>query len=97
MNIKLMQDRVLVKVAAAQEQTDSGIYIPDPAKDAPTEGEVVAVGEGKKLDDGTVQPMDVAIGDKVMFPLYSGTKLKLDGEEYLLFREEDLLGVILPE
>lgn len=97
MNIKLMQDRVLVKVVAAQEQTDSGIYIPDPAKDTPTEGEVVAVGEGKKLDDGTVQPMDVAIGDKVMFPLYSGTKLKLDGEEYLLFREEDLLGVILPE
>ena len=93
-NIKPLHDRVIVKRIEEGEQIRGGIIIPDSAKEKPQEGEVVAVGEGKKLDNGDRVPLDVKEGDRVLFGKYAGTEIKLDGDEYLIMREDDILGVI---
>lgn len=92
--IRPLQDRILVQRAEAEEKTASGLYIPDTAKDKPQEGKVVAVGNGKKLDTGDVQKPDVTVGDRILFSKYGGTEVKLDGQEYLIMREDDILGVL---
>lgn len=92
--IRPLQDRILVQRAEAEEKTASGLYIPDTAKDKPQEGKVVAVGNGKKLDSGDVQKPDVVAGDRILFSKYGGTEVKLDGQEYLIMREDDILGVL---
>jgi chaperonin GroES len=84
----------LLKRVQEEQKTKGGIIIPDNAKEKPIEGEVVAVGNGKVLDDGTVRPLGVKAGDRVLFGKYSGTELKLDGEEHLIVREDDILGVV---
>ena len=93
MNIKPLSDRVLVEPAAAVTQTAGGIYIPDTAKEKPQEGEVVAVGPGSKNEDGKLTPMDVKIGDVVLFGKWSGTEVKIDGEEYSIMKEADIMGI----
>ncbi|MCB4203495.1 co-chaperone GroES [Deferribacteraceae bacterium V6Fe1] len=93
-NIKPLQDRVLVKRIEAEEKTASGIIIPDTAKEKPQEGEVIAVGPGKVLDNGTKVELTVKVGDKVLFSKYAGTDVKIDGVEYLIMREDDILGII---
>ena len=93
-NIKPLHDRVIVKRIEEGEQVRGGIIIPDTAKEKPQEGEVIAVGEGKRKDDGTRQTLDVKKGDRVLFGKYSGSEIKLDGEEYLIMREDEILGVI---
>ena len=93
-NIRPLQDRVIVKRIEEGEQVRGGIIIPDSAKEKPQEGEVIAVGEGKYKDDGTRQTLDVKVGDRVLFGKYSGSEIKLDGEEYLIMREDEILGVI---
>ena len=92
--IRPLADRLLVKRLNAEEKSAGGIIIPDSAKEKPQEGEIIAVGNGKVLDNGTVKKMDVAVGDKVLFSKYSGSEVKLDGQEYLLIREDDVLGII---
>jgi len=94
MNIKPLGDRVLVKRMPEEEQTKGGIIIPDSAKETPAEGEIIAVGPGRKDDSGKVQPLDVKVGDTVIFSKYAGTEVKIDGEEHLIMREEDILGVV---
>jgi chaperonin GroES len=89
-----MQDRIIVKRVDEETKTAGGIFIPDTAKEKPQQGEVVAVGKGKKTEDGTVIPMDVKVGDKVLFGKYSGTEIKLEGQDYLIMREDDILGVV---
>src|SRR5215207_1209993 len=93
-NIKPLHDRVIVKRIEEGEQVRGGIIIPDTAKEKPQEGEVIAVGEGKRKDDGTRIGLDVKEGDRVLFGKYSGSEIKLDGEEYLIMREDEILGVI---
>jgi chaperonin GroES len=93
-NIRPLQDRVILKRVKEEEKTKGGIIIPDTAKEKPIEGEVLAVGSGKVLDDGTVQKLTVKVGDRVLFGKYSGTEVKLDGEERLIVREDDILGII---
>ena len=93
-NYELYDDRVLVKPAAAEEKTAGGIIIPDTAKEKPQKGTVVAVGPGKKNEDGKLSPVDVKVGDKVLFGKYSGTTVKVDGEELLVMREEDIMAVV---
>jgi chaperonin GroES len=93
-NIKPLHDRVIVRRIEEGEQVRGGIIIPDTAKEKPQEGEVVAVGEGKYRDDGTRQTLDVKKGDRVLFGKYSGSEIKLDGEELLIMREDEILGVI---
>lgn len=93
-NIKLLSDRVLVKPAAAEEKTKSGLYIPDTAKEKPMQGEVVAVGTGKVAEDGKVTPCTVQVGDKVLYGKYSGSEMSFDGEDYLMMREADIFGII---
>ena len=93
-NIRPLQDRVIVKRIEEGEQMRGGIIIPDSAKEKPQEGEVIAVGEGKYKDDGTRQTLDVQVGDRVLFGKYSGTEVKLDGEERLIVREDDILAVL---
>ena len=93
-NIKPLQDRVIVKRIEEGEQVRGGIIIPDSAKEKPQEGEVIAVGEGKYRKDGTRQPLDVKAGDRVLFGKYSGSEIKLDGDEFLIMREDDILGII---
>jgi chaperonin GroES len=93
-NIRPLQDRIILKRVKEEEKSKGGIIIPDTAKEKPAEGEVIAVGNGKVLDDGTVRKLDVKVGDRVLFGKYSGTEVKLDGEERLIVREEDILGVI---
>lgn len=93
-SIRPLHDRVIIRRIEEQEQVRGGIIIPDSAKEKPQEGEVIAVGEGKKLDSGERVPLDVQAGDRVLFGKYSGTEIKLDGEEYLIMREDDILGVI---
>ena len=95
MKFRPLQDRILVKRVAAETKTASGIIIPDAAQENPLEGEVVAVGNGRTLDNGTVLKPDVAVGDRVVFGKYAGSELKLDGEELLILTEADLLGVRL--
>jgi len=94
MSIKPLQDRILVQRVEEETKTKGGIIIPDSAKEKPIEGKVVAVGNGKIKDDGTRAPMDLKEGDKILFGKYSGTEVKIDGEEYLIMREDDVLGVI---
>lgn len=92
--IRPLQDRIIVRRLSDEEKTAGGIIIPDTAKEKPQEGEVIAVGNGKLLDSGKVQPVEVKPGDKILFSKYSGTEIKIEGEEYLVVREEDILGVI---
>ncbi|MCD6452490.1 MAG: co-chaperone GroES [Acidobacteria bacterium] len=94
MKIKPLHDRVLIKRLEKKEEVRGGIIIPDTAKEKPMEGEVIAVGEGRVLDDGKVRPVDVKVGDKVLVGKYSGTEIKIDDEEYLIVREDEILGVI---
>ncbi|HLL13536.1 MAG TPA: co-chaperone GroES [Pyrinomonadaceae bacterium] len=93
-NIRPLQDRVIVKRIEEGEQVRGGIIIPDSAKEKPQEGEVIAVGEGKYKEDGTRQTLDVQVGDRVLFGKYSGSEIKLDGDEFLIMREDDILGII---
>ena len=92
--IRPLHDRIIVRRIEEQEQMRGGLYIPDTAKEKPQEGEVIAVGNGKVLENGTKIELDVKAGDRVLFGKYSGTEIKLDGEEYLILREDDVLGVI---
>ncbi len=94
MKIKPLHDRVLVKRLAEEEKTKGGIIIPDSAKEAPAEGKVIAVGAGTKDDSGKLQPLDVKPGDRVLFSKYGGTEVKIDGEEHLIMKEEDILGIV---
>ena len=94
MKIRPLQDRVIVKRLDEEEKTKGGIIIPDTAKEKPQEGKVIAVGKGKVTEDGKVIPLDVKVGDKILFGKYSGTEIKIGGEEHLIMREEDILGVI---
>lgn len=94
MNIRPLQDRVIVKRVAEEEKTKGGIIIPDSAKEKPIEGQVIAVGRGKVLEDGSIRELDVKKGDRVLFGKYAGTEVKLEGEEHLILREDDILGVI---
>ena len=95
MNVRPLHDRVVVRrLEEKGEVVRGGIVIPDTAKEKPQEGEVVAVGEGKKLDDGKRLAMDVKVGDRILFGKYSGSDIKIDGQEYLIMREEDILGIL---
>src|SRR5512143_3093326 len=94
MKIRPLQDRVIVKRLEEEEKTKGGIIIPDTAKEKPQEGKVIAVGKGKVTEEGKVVPLDVKPGDKILFGKYSGTEIKIDGEEHLIMREEDILGII---
>jgi chaperonin GroES len=95
MNIRPLSDRVLVKRLENEEKKSAGgIIIPDTAKEKPQEGEVIAVGPGKMMEDGKVQPMNVKAGDRVLFGKYAGTDVKIDNEDYLIMREDDILGVL---
>ncbi len=94
MKIRPLNDRILVKRLEEEEKTKGGIIIPDTAKEKPAEGEVVAVGPGKMNDAGERIAMDVKVGDRVLFSKYGGTDVKLDGEDYLIMREDDILGII---
>ncbi len=93
-NIKPLADRVLVAPAAAEEKTASGIIIPDTAKEKPQRGEVVAVGEGKMSEQGNLMKPQVSVGDQVLYGKYSGTEISLDGKDYLIMRESDLLAIL---
>ena len=94
MKIRPLQDRILVKRVAEEEKTKGGIIIPDTAKEKPLEGKVIAVGNGKVLEDGKVRPLDIKKGDRVLFGKYAGTEVKIENVEHLILREEDILGVI---
>jgi len=92
--IRPLQDRVIVQRVEEEQKTKGGIIIPDTAKEKPQEGKVIAVGKGKLNDDGKLIPLDVKAGDRILFGKYSGTEVKMDGDEYLIMREDDILGVI---
>ena len=95
MKIRPLQDRVIVRrLEDSVEKTKGGIIIPDTAKEKPQHGKIIAVGKGKVNDDGKLTPLDVKVGDKILFGKYSGSEIKLDGEEHLIMREEDILGVV---
>ncbi|MBN1652204.1 MAG: co-chaperone GroES [Deltaproteobacteria bacterium] len=94
MNIRPLQDRVLVKRVPEEERTRGGIIIPDTAKEKPIEGKVIAIGNGKVREDGTTRKLDVKVGDIVLFGKYGGTEVQIDGEEHLILKEDDILGVI---
>ena len=94
MKIRPLADRIVVKRLAQEEKTKGGIIIPDTAKEKPVEGMVVATGSGKVLKSGKVRPLDVKAGDRVLFSKYAGTEIKIEGEEHLIMREDDILGVI---
>ena len=94
MKIRPLHDRVVVKRLEEKEVVRGGILIPDTAKEKPQEGEVLAVGNGKILDNGTKVPMDVKVGDRILFGKYSGSEIKIDGEEYLIMREDDVLAIL---
>jgi chaperonin GroES len=94
MKFRPLQDRILIRRIDQEHKTSGGIIIPDTAKEKPQQGEVVAVGGGKRLDDGKIQPIDVKKGDRILFGKYSGSEIKLDGEEHLILREEEVLGII---
>jgi chaperonin GroES len=97
MKIRPLQDRIVIKRLEGESVTKGGIIIPDSAKEKPIEGRVVAVGNGKVLKDGKVRPVDVKVGDVVLFGKYSGSEVKLDGEEHMLIREDDILAVTRSE
>jgi len=92
--IRPLHDRVVVKRVEEERKSAGGIVIPDSAAEKPDQGEVIAVGAGKRTDDGKLQPMDVKVGDRILFGKYSGTTVKIDGDEYLVMREDDIMGVI---
>lgn len=92
--IRPLQDRLIVERIEGQEMTSAGIYIPDTAKEKPQQGKVLSVGKGKIREDGSVQPLDLKPGDTILFGKYSGTEIKIDGQEYLIMREDDVLGVL---
>ncbi|HOM05935.1 MAG TPA: co-chaperone GroES [Candidatus Kapabacteria bacterium] len=94
MNLTPLHDRIIVKPAKAEEVTKGGIIIPDTAKEKPMQGEVVAVGKGRVADDGKLIPMNLKVGDKVLYGKYAGTEVNIDGEEYLIMRESDIYGII---
>ena len=96
MNIRPLYDRIVVKRIEAKETTDRGIVIPDSAKEKPQEGEVLAVGRGKRLEDGKLVALDVKSGDRILFAKYSGSEIQLDGAEYMIMREDDVLGILDP-
>ena len=94
MKVRPLHDRVVIKRIEEQETVRGGIIIPDSAKEKPQEAEVVAAGTGKRLENGTVVPLEVKAGDRVLFGKYSGTEIKLDGDEFLILREDEILGII---
>lgn len=94
MNIKPLGERIVLKVLESEERTQSGILIPDTAKEKPQMGKVIAVGPGKVMDNGQRSPLDVKVGDKVLFAKYGGTEVKLDGEEYMVLKENDIFGIV---
>ena len=94
MNLRPLQDRIIVKRVEEETKTAGGLFIPETAKEKPQRGEIVAAGNGKKTEDGKVLPLDVKVGDVVLFGKYAGTEVKVDGEEYLMMREDDLLAVV---
>jgi chaperonin GroES len=94
MKIRPLQDRILVKRIEEEEKTKGGIIIPDTAKEKPSEGKVVAVGKGKVGEDGKLMPLDVKKGDRILFSKYSGTEVNIEGDEHLIIREDDVLGVV---
>jgi len=94
MKFKPLRDRVFVKYSSEEEKTAGGLYIPDAAKEKPQKGSVMAVGTGRITEDGKRQPMEVKVGDTILFDKYSGSKIKMDNEEYLIIREEDILGIV---
>ena len=96
MNIRPLYDRLVVRRIEQKETIQSGIIIPDTAKEKPQEAEVVAVGRGKRLENGTVVTLDVKVGDRILFGKYSGSDIKIDGEEYLILREDEVLGILEP-
>ena len=94
MKVRPLQDRIIVKRLEEEEKSKGGIIIPDSAKEKPLEAEVIAVGRGKTLDNGKVREPEVAVGDRVLFGKYSGTEIKLEGEDHLILREDDILGIV---
>src|ERR1700732_1917523 len=94
MNIRPLYDRLVVKRIEETENMQGGLHIPDSAKEKPQEGEVVAVGKGKRLEDGQLVPLDVQVGDRILFGKYSGSEIKLDGEDYMIMREDEVLGIL---
>lgn len=94
MNIKPLGERIVLKVMESEERTKSGIVLPDTAKEKPQMGKVLAVGQGKVLDNGQRIPLDVKVGDQVLFAKYAGTEVKLDGEEYMVLKESDIFGIV---
>ena len=94
MQVRPLHDRVLVKRFIEEEKSKGGIFIPDTAKEKPVQGEVIAVGQGRITDDGSVRPLDVKKGDRILFGKYAGTEIKIEGDEYLMMREEDILGIV---
>ncbi|HZD40509.1 MAG TPA: co-chaperone GroES [Terriglobales bacterium] len=94
MKIRPLQDRVIVKRIEEEEKSKGGIIIPDTAKEKPQEGKIVAVGKGKANEDGKITPLDVKVNDRVLFGKYAGTEINIEGEEHLIMREDDILGVI---
>jgi chaperonin GroES len=97
MGFKPLHDRVLVRRVAEEQKTKGGIIIPDTAQEKPSEGEVVAVGPGARSEDGKVTPLDVKVGDRVLFGKYGGTEIKVDGEDMIVLRESDILGIVEAE
>ena len=96
MKFRPLHDRVLIEVLDSEEKTAGGIIIPDTAKEKPQEGKVVAVGSGSRTEDGKITPMDVKVGDLVLFGKWSGTEVKMNGEDYLIMKESDIMGIITP-
>jgi len=95
--LRPLGDRIVAKATSGEEVTKGGIVLPDTAKEKPQEGEVIAVGPGRMLDSGKVVPLDVKVGDKILFAKYGGTEVKVDGEEYMILRSEDVLAILEPE
>ncbi len=94
MQVRPLHDRVLVKRFVEEEKSKGGIIIPDTAKEKPVQGEIIAVGTGRILEDGKIRPLEVKKGDKVLFGKYAGTEIKIEGDDFLMMREEDILGII---
>ncbi len=92
--VRPLHDRILVRRMSEEEKTAGGLFIPDTAREKPQRGEIIATGKGRLTEDGKVLPLEVKVGEKILFGKYSGTELKLDGEEYLMIREEDILGIV---
>jgi chaperonin GroES len=93
-NLKPLSDRIVVKQLSAEEKTAGGIVLPDSAKEKPQQGEVIAVGPGRVLDNGKVSPMDIKVGDRVYYSKYGGTEIKLNGDEFTVLRQDDVLGIV---